>query len=149
MNAHCWWDWVEKWYTQTQLVIIQILTNFRDNKILYYHTLILILRKFSWINNRYKQMFVAYMGAQSISTFWDFTDYSPPGSSVHGIFLGRILEWVAFPFSRESFQPRDQTHISWVSMSSPLSVGQQGLILIALSKEAKTLPGKGGCISPN
>ena len=29
-------------------------------------------------------------------------DYSPPGSSVHGILQARILEWVAIPFSRLS-----------------------------------------------
>ena len=34
---------------------------------------------------------------------------SPPGSSVHGILQGRILEWVAIPFSSGSSQPRDQT----------------------------------------
>ena len=28
------------------------------------------------------------------------TDYSLPGSSVHGIFQARILEWVAISFSR-------------------------------------------------
>ena len=27
--------------------------------------------------------------------------YSPPGSSVHGIFQARILEWVAISFSRD------------------------------------------------
>ena len=32
----------------------------------------------------------------------------PPGSSVHGILQARILKWVAFPFSRESSQPRLQ-----------------------------------------
>ena len=37
-------------------------------------------------------------------------DCSLPGSSVHGIFQTRILEWVAFPFSRRSSQSRDQTH---------------------------------------
>ena len=35
-------------------------------------------------------------------------DYSPPGSSVHGILQARNLEWVAIPFSRGSSQPRDQ-----------------------------------------
>jgi len=30
---------------------------------------------------------------------------------VHGI-LARILEWVAFPFSRGSSSPRDQTQVS-------------------------------------
>ena len=33
-------------------------------------------------------------------------DCSPPGSSVHGIFQARILEWVAMPSSRESSWPR-------------------------------------------
>ena len=32
---------------------------------------------------------------------------SLPGSSVHGFLQARILEWVAFPFSRGSSQPRD------------------------------------------
>ena len=39
-------------------------------------------------------------------------DYSPPGSSAHGIFPASTLEWVAMPCSRESSQPRNQTHIS-------------------------------------
>ena len=39
-------------------------------------------------------------------------DCSPPGSSVHGIFQARILEWVAISFSRGSSQPRDQTRVS-------------------------------------
>ena len=30
-----------------------------------------------------------------------------PGSSVHGIFQARILEWVAISFSRRSSRPRD------------------------------------------
>ena len=30
-------------------------------------------------------------------------DYSPPGSSVHGILQARLLEWVAIPFSRGIF----------------------------------------------
>ena len=34
-----------------------------------------------------------------------------PGSSVHGIFQARILEWVAIPFSRGSSRSRDITHI--------------------------------------
>ena len=32
-------------------------------------------------------------------------DYSPPGSSVHGIFQARILEWVVIPFSNELPNP--------------------------------------------
>ena len=37
-------------------------------------------------------------------------DYSPPGSSVHGISQARIPEWVVISFSKGSSQPRDQTH---------------------------------------
>ena len=36
-------------------------------------------------------------GVQSCSTLCDPMDCSLPGSSVHGIFQARILEWVAFP----------------------------------------------------
>ena len=42
-------------------------------------------------------------------------DWSPPGSSVHGILQARILEWVAVPFSRGSFHPRDQTQVSHIA----------------------------------
>ena len=38
-----------------------------------------------------------------------------PGSSVHGILQARILEWVAIPSGRGSSQPRDPTHVSYVS----------------------------------
>ena len=40
--------------------------------------------------------------------------HGPPGSSVHGIFQARILEWVAISFSRGTSQPRDQTRVSCV-----------------------------------
>ena len=42
-------------------------------------------------------------------------DYSLPGSSVHGIFQVRILEWVAISFSKGSSQPRDQTWVSCIA----------------------------------
>ena len=35
----------------------------------------------------------------------------PMDYTVHGILQARILEWVAFPFSRRSSQPRDRTPI--------------------------------------
>ena len=44
-----------------------------------------------------------------------YGQYSPPGSSVHGILQARILEWVAIPFSRGSSQPRDQTWVSCIA----------------------------------
>ena len=41
-------------------------------------------------------------------------DCSPTGSSIHGIFQARILEWVAIFSSRGSSQPRDQTWVSCI-----------------------------------
>ena len=38
--------------------------------------------------------------AQSCPTPSNPTDCSPPGSSVHGIFQARVLEWVAIAFSK-------------------------------------------------
>ena len=39
---------------------------------------------------------------QSGMILFDPVDLSPPCSPVHGIFQGRILEWIAPFFSRES-----------------------------------------------
>ena len=44
--------------------------------------------------------------AQSCPAICDPMDYSPPGSSVHGILKARVLEWASIPFSRGSSQPR-------------------------------------------
>ena len=38
--------------------------------------------------------------AQSCLTLSDPMDYSPPGSSIHGIFQARVLKWVARAFSK-------------------------------------------------
>ena len=45
--------------------------------------------------------------AQSCLTLWD-----PMDCIVHEILQARILEWVAFPFSRGSSQPSDWTQVS-------------------------------------
>ena len=47
--------------------------------------------------------------AQSCPTLCDPMDCSLPGSSAHGIFQTRVLEWVAISVSRGSSQPRDLT----------------------------------------
>ena len=61
---------------------------------------------------------------QSCPTLCDPMDYT-----VCGILQARILEWVDFPFSRGSSQPKDQTQISriagrfftsWVTREAPL-----------------------------
>ena len=52
--------------------------------------------------------------AQSCLTSCNYTDCSPPVSSVHGVFQLRILEWVAISFSRGSSRPRDRTQVSHI-----------------------------------
>ena len=47
--------------------------------------------------------------AQSYPTLCDPMDYI-----VHGILQARILEWVAFPFSRGSSQPTDRTQVACI-----------------------------------
>ena len=47
---------------------------------------------------------------QSCPTLCDPMNYT-----VHGILQARILEWVAFPFSRGSSQPRDRTQVSLIA----------------------------------
>ena len=48
-------------------------------------------------------------------------DYSPPGSSVHGVSQARTLEWVVISFSRGSFWSRD-----WTAFIQYLPLSQQG-----------------------
>ena len=43
-------------------------------------------------------------------------NYSPPGSSVHGIFQARILEQFAIFFSRGSSKPRGWTCVSYIAI---------------------------------
>ena len=50
--------------------------------------------------------------AQLCLTICDSLNYGPPGSSVHGDFQARILDWVAVAFSRGSSQPWDRTQVS-------------------------------------
>ena len=64
-------------------------------------------------------------------------DCSWPGSSVHGILQTRLLEWVAFPFSWGSSQPRNQIQVShvvgrfftiWATREDQLADAQQILL---------------------
>ena len=60
-----------------------------------------------WIQWKWK---VKVKVAWSCLTLCDPMDYT-----VQGILQARILEWVAFPFSRGSSQPRDGTQVSWIA----------------------------------
>ena len=48
-------------------------------------------------------------------TQWRLILRDPMDYTVHGILQARILEWVAFPFSRGSSQPRDRTQFSHIA----------------------------------
>ena len=66
------------------------------------------------IHNLYKICFIwiNLWKWKSLSRVWlcDPMDYT-----VHGILQARILEWVAFPFSRGSSQPRNWTRVSCIA----------------------------------
>ena len=47
--------------------------------------------------------------AQSYPTLSDLTDSSLPGSSVHGIFQARVLEWGAIAFSKTRLVERKKS----------------------------------------
>ena len=49
---------------------------------------------------------------QSCLTLFDPMDWSPPGSSAHGIFQATILERVAISYSRGSSSPKDRSPVS-------------------------------------
>ena len=72
---------------------------------------------------------VKFLTVQDFALFWSPASMSseserhsvlcnslpPMDYTVHGVLQARILEWVAIPFSRGSFQPRDQTQVSHVA----------------------------------
>ena len=58
---------------------------------------------------------VKVLVAQLSLTLCNPNHCSSLGSSAHGIFQARILEWVDIPFSRGSSQQRDQTQVSCIA----------------------------------
>jgi len=67
---------------------------------------LLLLRKWKWSENEV---------ARLCPTLCDPMDYSPPGSTVHGILQARILEYIAISFSRGSSRPRNRTQVSRIA----------------------------------
>ena len=66
--------------------------------------------------------------AQSSPTRSDPMDCSPPGSSVHGIFQARVLEWGAIAFSTiKKEQNRGFLLVRWLGLHSVTAEGA-GLI---------------------
>ena len=67
-----------------------------------------------WVCAHARACTLSYL--QPFATLWT----SPLGSSVHGIFQARILEWVAISSSRGFSQPRGRTFLCWEVDSLPL-----------------------------
>ena len=70
-----------------------------------------ILRHFQ---RRGAQIGLLHSFVQLCPTVCNPTDFSTPGSSVHGTSQARILEWVAISFSRGSSWTRERTSVSCV-----------------------------------
>ena len=69
---------------------------------------------------KYSHYFLVTLHAKSLQSWptpCNHMDCSPPGSSLHGVCQARILERVAISSPRWSFWCRDQTHISYVSLT--------------------------------
>ena len=103
-------------------------------------------------SNRYTRTHTyARSGSQSCPTLCDPLDCGPPGFSVHGIFLARILEWISISSSREYSWPRDWTCISCVSCIAGRcfthwAIGEnvaQNKVGVQPGQDAHTNPGRG------
>ena len=78
------------------------------------HNILLSEKQVSQLHRDYDPVFNLQRGEVKVSqlclTLCDPMDYK-----VCGILQARIPEWVAFPFSRGSSQPRDQTRVSCIA----------------------------------
>ena len=63
--------------------------------------------------------------AQSCPTPRDPMDCSPPGSSIHGIFQARVLEWGAIAFSENPMNSMKRQNDRILKEELPRSVGAQ------------------------
>ena len=84
---------------------------------------------------------------RSYPTLWDPMDCSPPGSSVHGIFQTRILEWVALSFFRDSSPAPPPPHPRYVP-ASPAFIGGGQVDSLPLHCPARVVGGGGSNILP-
>ena len=89
---------------QNSLLLIRIKVQ-KYNSVLH-HSLKLTKIEFCKLRFRY---------TTNLQTLCNPMDYSLLGSSVHGIFQARVLEWVAISFSRGSSGPRDRTQVSHIA----------------------------------
>ena len=77
--------------------------------------------------------------AQSCPTLCDPMDYSLPGSSIHGIFQARILEWIAISLPRVSSWTRDGSWISRIAGKTIYHLSHQGSPCLSMKLKVKLL----------
>ena len=70
--------------------------------------------------------------AQSCPTLNDPMDYSPPGSSIHGIFQARVLEWGAIASSEQNAESIRTTVANMCSSPMKTSPGPHPQVLIII-----------------
>ena len=101
------------------------------------------LQRCGWVSLTYLQQNLCVCVAQSCLTLCSPLDCSLPGSSIHWILHARTLEWVAIPFSRESFWSNSASHTAgrfftiWATREAPtieLICLQTSLLSRALQK---------------
>ena len=85
--------------------------------------------------------------ARSCPTLCDPLDCSLPGSSIHGIFLARVLEWFVIPFPVDHVLSElfTVTRLSWVALhgmthsfielQKPLCCGKAVILLMVKDSE--------------
>ena len=76
-----------------------------------------------WLVNYHPNATAAAKSLQSLPTLCQPIDGSPPGSSVHGIFQARVLEWVAIALS-------PQCHWVWPNQSKKIK--QETSIILSM-----------------
>ena len=94
------------WIRKTPYMLVNLLTSlfcWLSLHILHLYFYLFVFLSFHFLKVKVKD-------TQSCLTLCDPMDYR-----VHGILQARILEWVAFPFSKGSSQPRDGTQVSRIA----------------------------------
>ena len=87
--------------------------------------------------------------AQSCLTLCDHMGCSWPGSFVQGILQASRLEWIAFPPTRGSSQPRDWTRVFYMQTDSlPLSQQRSSKVKAKVSQLCPTLCDPKDCSTP-
>ena len=85
-----------------------------------------IIQKWFLSQGSYRLVRGAKVKAKSCPILCDPMDCSLWGSSIHGIFQARVLDWVALSFSRGSHQPRAWSRVSSIASRRFYCLSHQG-----------------------